>query len=775
MTAFIIESYKTLSPEPSTMTVVLVYHISLQLSTITNTTELNISLPDLKSSPTSAIITNVFWFLSLALSLTCALTATLVEQWASDYIRAIERRESAAIKAQIRAYLFEGIENSNVAAIVEGSPLLLHASLLSFFIGLIFFLHPISNIVAFLSAGILGVFCIVYLSATIAPLINIASPIKTPLTTLALQFSFARHFLRKISLCGIKMTSFILSQVGAGAQTCRQHVKKFSAVVVETLTKFLSVLARLNFPLRWLQPFTEIWADNVLCTSELDTIKESTALNDSLPEFYDREIKSVSWTLQHTTNDRELLVFLEGIPVYLNSHWSDLHFGKPSPSRRNSGNSSPDHVLRTVLQHPESTFLLKLKTFIATRMESMNERDASAVVETLSCLFENKIHLYSVVTTFFLDYPWLWEKEMQSFLDRAIALHPSLSPAIQRLHVLAMFHCAQARGSKYKTNLSTDSQCWPVCDVLYTVEPLRYSELRPFWEAIWAVLGVNCRFPSSGWEIFTVDSAATAVETNQAITLLSLCTFFWKSVQNPQGHFTNSNSFDFLTEDLIKFVSPLAEGSAGAQQGFSAAMLLITSALEDVSPELKRRGLYGAAVGVVSRFMYPLVKITDKTAITTAQRVLCSRLCGEECVLLGLPSSWFGNPAFNQIYCAKSLCLCLSDSPYWCPIPKNVTTFTGMRSDMQIKLTHYLSMMRWLHWMTPQDIARFFSLLGTLDEPVAVRQCQKALNEFLKTQQAISSMDATRDALAQLNFTASDNGFIYKELCIRDSPGAQEI
>ncbi|KAJ7573050.1 hypothetical protein C8J56DRAFT_873875 [Mycena floridula] len=247
VTAFIIEGYKTLSPDPSAMTVVLLYHISQQLSTITNTTELNISLPDLNSSATLAIITNVFWFLSLALSLTCALTATLIEQWASDYVRAIERREAPEIKARIRGYLFEGVENSNVAAIVEGTPLLLHASLFSFFIGLIFFLHPISNIITCLSAGILGVFGIAYLSATIAPLIDTASPIRTPLTTLVLQFSFARNLLRKMSLCGIKVASFVRSQVGAGALACWKPVKKFYAVVAEkgqAFTKLLSNLVR---------------------------------------------------------------------------------------------------------------------------------------------------------------------------------------------------------------------------------------------------------------------------------------------------------------------------------------------------------------------------------------------------------------------------------------------------------------------------------------------------------------------------------------------------
>ncbi|KAJ7572508.1 hypothetical protein C8J56DRAFT_875265, partial [Mycena floridula] len=107
ITAFIIEGYKTLSPDPSAMTVVLLYQISQQLAVITNTTGSIVSAPDFSTSPTLAVIANIFWSLSLALSLTCALTATLIEQWASDYVRAIERREAPEIKARIRAYLLE--------------------------------------------------------------------------------------------------------------------------------------------------------------------------------------------------------------------------------------------------------------------------------------------------------------------------------------------------------------------------------------------------------------------------------------------------------------------------------------------------------------------------------------------------------------------------------------------------------------------------------------------------------------------------------------------
>ncbi|KAJ7593964.1 hypothetical protein C8J56DRAFT_424748 [Mycena floridula] len=221
VTAFIVESYKNLSPDSSAMTVVLLYHISQQLATVTNSTELNLALPDISTgSPKLAVITNIFWFLSLALSLTCALTATLIEQWASDYVRTIQRREAPEIQARIRAYLFEGVENSNVAAIVEGTPLLLHASLFSFFIGLVFFLHPINTAMTFLSAGILAAFGAAYLSATVAPLIDTASPIRTPLTTLVLQFSFARNWVRKTLLCSLKLGSLVKFRAQQGFWAC---------------------------------------------------------------------------------------------------------------------------------------------------------------------------------------------------------------------------------------------------------------------------------------------------------------------------------------------------------------------------------------------------------------------------------------------------------------------------------------------------------------------------------------------------------------------------
>ncbi|KAJ7592365.1 hypothetical protein C8J56DRAFT_781050 [Mycena floridula] len=264
VTAFIIESYRNMSPDPSVTTVLLLYQISQQLSMITNSTELNISLPNFGSSPKLAVITNIFWFLSLSLSLTCALTATLIEQWASDYVRAIERRERPEIRARIRAYLFEGVENSNVATIVEGTPLLLHASLFSFFIGLVFFLHPINIAMTFLTAGILAVFGAAYLSATIAPLIETASPIRTPLTTLVMQFQCIRNLIRQASLCGFRVSSLMRLQAEKWIKACWTRLRKYSSAIAEigraTMNRLLIFSA-------WVQ---SLFLSKVICYSSSD-------------------------------------------------------------------------------------------------------------------------------------------------------------------------------------------------------------------------------------------------------------------------------------------------------------------------------------------------------------------------------------------------------------------------------------------------------------------------------------------------------------------------
>ncbi|KAH9164624.1 hypothetical protein EDB89DRAFT_2102785, partial [Lactarius sanguifluus] len=78
--AFIIESYKQLSPDSGVTTNTLLSQISQQLANISSGTPLA-SVAAQNSQPfrptASAVRVNVLWFLSLVISLNCALSATL--------------------------------------------------------------------------------------------------------------------------------------------------------------------------------------------------------------------------------------------------------------------------------------------------------------------------------------------------------------------------------------------------------------------------------------------------------------------------------------------------------------------------------------------------------------------------------------------------------------------------------------------------------------------------------------------------------------------------
>ncbi|KAJ7216965.1 hypothetical protein B0H12DRAFT_1032208, partial [Mycena haematopus] len=95
LTAFIIESYKNLQPDLDSLSLAC---MAQPIANATNAIPATVSpnaLPCHKfgmalagSLPTSgsSLACNILWFFSLGFSLTSALTATLVEQWARDFI-----------------------------------------------------------------------------------------------------------------------------------------------------------------------------------------------------------------------------------------------------------------------------------------------------------------------------------------------------------------------------------------------------------------------------------------------------------------------------------------------------------------------------------------------------------------------------------------------------------------------------------------------------------------------------------------------------------------
>ncbi|KAJ7133952.1 hypothetical protein C8R43DRAFT_1133184 [Mycena crocata] len=182
LTAFLIESYKTLTPDPADKMVLLLAQISQQLSASTNGSNFNIPLSVPFTPPASSVVCNFLWFISLGLALTSALIATLVEQWAREFLHRAEIRSAPVIRARIFSFLYYGLKRFKMHTMVEVIPILLHASLILFFVGLVAFLVPVSRPITVLAIVLLAIVTSIYAVLTVLPLCALDSPYRTPLS-----------------------------------------------------------------------------------------------------------------------------------------------------------------------------------------------------------------------------------------------------------------------------------------------------------------------------------------------------------------------------------------------------------------------------------------------------------------------------------------------------------------------------------------------------------------------------------------------------------------
>ncbi|KAN0140475.1 hypothetical protein V8E53_001684 [Lactarius tabidus] len=134
------------------------------------------------SPPNSAVWVNALWFLSLVISLTCALLATLLQQWARRYLKITQSRYSPHKRAQIRAYFAEGVEKCLLPWAVDTLPTLLHISLFLFFTGLVVFLCNVNLTIFKLVLSWVGLCMALYGCITCMPIIRHDSPYYTPLS-----------------------------------------------------------------------------------------------------------------------------------------------------------------------------------------------------------------------------------------------------------------------------------------------------------------------------------------------------------------------------------------------------------------------------------------------------------------------------------------------------------------------------------------------------------------------------------------------------------------
>ncbi len=239
--------------------------------------------PSTFKPPKSAIWYNALWFSSLVISLTCALLATSLQQWARRYVRVTQPRYSPHKRARIRAFFAEGIEKLHLPWAVEALPALLHVSVLLFFAGLVVFLSTIHHTVFSTGLWCMGLCMGLYLCITLLPIFYHDSPYYTPLTKVAWFCATG------VSWAVLRTLKTIASELHGRKLFSLDSWYKISVIEHRQSKRFFRGFTR-------------------------DT--EDVALKLSS----DIDVRGLSWTFNSLEEDNEWEEFLAGIPGFLSSH-----------------------------------------------------------------------------------------------------------------------------------------------------------------------------------------------------------------------------------------------------------------------------------------------------------------------------------------------------------------------------------------------------------------------------------------------------------------------
>ena len=202
LAAFITESQKSLTPDPSDeiayygrQTVVLLAQISAQLaasgSPAPSTVLFPPAFPEFHAE-NSDVRVNIYWFMSLVLSLSAALGATLVQYWAREQLQSVQEYDHPLKRARVRQFLDEGAGKWHMDFVVHLVPALIHISLFVFFLGLAESLFNINVATATTTTILIGISALCYLFNIIAPIMDAQSPYQSPLSPMLWKFFFSK-------------------------------------------------------------------------------------------------------------------------------------------------------------------------------------------------------------------------------------------------------------------------------------------------------------------------------------------------------------------------------------------------------------------------------------------------------------------------------------------------------------------------------------------------------------------------------------------------------
>jgi Family of unknown function (DUF6535) len=195
------------------------------------------------SPPKYIIWVNTLWFLSLIISLTCAMLATSMQQWARRYLRITQNpRYSPGDGARIRAFFARGVEKLGFSRVIEIMTTLIHLSLFLFFAGVLIYLFNINPTIFRAVVWSVAVSVATYMLITLMPSLQLDSPYSAPLSSLAFWFSArilgpALIALEPVALLfSFRAGTFVLNLGSKLSKRSREGIEKTAEEIVQELS-----------------------------------------------------------------------------------------------------------------------------------------------------------------------------------------------------------------------------------------------------------------------------------------------------------------------------------------------------------------------------------------------------------------------------------------------------------------------------------------------------------------------------------------------------------
>jgi Family of unknown function (DUF6535) len=144
--------------------------------------------PPTFSPPKYIVWVNSLLFLSLTISLTCAMLVTMLQQWARRYLWITQRLHcSPHDGARMRAFFAHGVESLRFSSVAEAIPSLIHISLFLFFAGILTYLFNINHTAFGAVVWWIAASAVSYVVITIMPILRADSPYYSPLSSLVFR------------------------------------------------------------------------------------------------------------------------------------------------------------------------------------------------------------------------------------------------------------------------------------------------------------------------------------------------------------------------------------------------------------------------------------------------------------------------------------------------------------------------------------------------------------------------------------------------------------